>query len=102
MIGALRLDVLGTELVEETAPLAEEHRNEMDHELVEDAGRECELRGSGAVDQHATGPRTVIRQAIVGEIRNAEGLEAVRGALWKLFEAFILHRGDSKAAPARR
>jgi hypothetical protein len=32
-----------------------------------------------------------IRQAIVGEIRNAEGLEAVRAALRKLFEAFILH-----------
>jgi hypothetical protein len=43
-----------------------------------------------------------IRQAIVGEIRNAEGLEAVRAALRKLFEAFILHRGDSDAAPARQ
>src|SRR5207247_5766842 len=50
--GALELDVLGSEVVEETAPLAEEHRDEMDLELVEDAGRECELRGSGAVDQH--------------------------------------------------
>lgn len=35
--GALQLDVLGTALVEETAPLAEEHRDEMDLELVEDA-----------------------------------------------------------------
>jgi site-specific DNA recombinase len=43
-----------------------------------------------------------IRQAIVGEIRNAEGLEAVRAALRRLFEAFILHRGDSEAAPARQ
>ncbi len=44
--GALQLDVLGTALVEETAPLAEERRDEMDFELVEDAGSECELRGS--------------------------------------------------------
>jgi hypothetical protein len=29
--------VLGTEVVEETAPFAEEHRDEMDLELVEDA-----------------------------------------------------------------
>ena len=50
--GALQLDVLGTEGVEETAPLAEQHRDEMCFELVEDAGSERELRGSGAVDQH--------------------------------------------------
>jgi hypothetical protein len=36
--------VLGTEVVEATAPLAEEHRDEMDLELVEDAGSERELR----------------------------------------------------------
>ena len=50
--GALQLDVLGSEVVEEAAPLAEEHRDEMDLELVEDAGSERELRGCGAVDQH--------------------------------------------------
>ena len=33
--GALQLEVLGTEVVEEPAPLAEEHRDEMDLELVE-------------------------------------------------------------------
>jgi response regulator RpfG family c-di-GMP phosphodiesterase len=49
--GALELDVLGTEVVEKTAPLPEEHRDEMDLELVEDTGSECELCGSGAVDQ---------------------------------------------------
>lgn len=43
-----------------------------------------------------------IRQAIVGEIKNTEGLEAVRAALRKLFEAVILHRGDSEAVPARQ
>jgi hypothetical protein len=31
---ALQLDVLGSEVVEEAAPLAEEHRDEMDLELV--------------------------------------------------------------------
>ncbi len=33
--GALELDVLETEVVEETAPLAEEHRDEVDLHLVE-------------------------------------------------------------------
>ncbi len=42
--GALEPDVLGIKAVEETAPLAEEHRDEMDLELVEDAGSECQLR----------------------------------------------------------
>jgi hypothetical protein len=32
--GALELDVLGAEVVEEAAPLAEEHRDEMDLEFV--------------------------------------------------------------------
>jgi len=48
--GALQLDVLGSEVVEEAAPLAEEHWDEMDLELVEDVGSGRELRGSGAVD----------------------------------------------------
>ncbi len=50
--GALELDLLGIEVVEEAAALAEEHRNDMDLELVEDAGGERELRDRGAVDQH--------------------------------------------------
>jgi len=37
----------GRRFVEETASLAEEHRDEMDLELVEEAGGERELRGSG-------------------------------------------------------
>ena len=49
--GELQLDLLGGEIVEETAPLAEEHRDEMDLELVEEAGSERELRGCGAVDR---------------------------------------------------
>jgi hypothetical protein len=36
----------GIALVEETAPLAEEDGDEMDLELVEDAGSECKLGGS--------------------------------------------------------
>jgi hypothetical protein len=39
--GAFKLDVLGPEVVEKAAPLAEEHRDEMDLEFVEDAGSEC-------------------------------------------------------------
>jgi hypothetical protein len=59
--GALQLDVLGREVVEETTPLAEEHRDEMDLELVEDAGSERELRGCGAVDQHVLVARSRLR-----------------------------------------
>jgi hypothetical protein len=43
-----------------------------------------------------------IRQAIVGEVKEADGLEAVRAALQKLFAGFVLHRTDSQAAPARQ
>jgi hypothetical protein len=38
--GALQLDVLGAEALEQTAPLAKEHRDEMELELVQDAGGE--------------------------------------------------------------
>ena len=61
--GALQLDLFGGEALEETAPLAEEHRDDMELELVEDAGGERELRDSGAVDQHvlvACGPLGLI------------------------------------------
>src|SRR5215218_7302158 len=57
--GALQLDLLGSEALEQTAPLAEEHRDEMDFELVEDAGGKRELRGSGAVDQHVLAARSL-------------------------------------------
>jgi hypothetical protein len=50
--GALQLDVLGTALVEETASLAEEHRDEMDLELVEEPCGEGTLRDARPVDQH--------------------------------------------------
>jgi len=43
--GALQLDLLGSEALGQTAPLAEEHRDDMELDLVEDAGRKCELRG---------------------------------------------------------
>ncbi len=50
--GALQLDLLRSEALEQAAPLAEEHRDDMELELVEDTGCNCELRRSGAVDQH--------------------------------------------------
>jgi hypothetical protein len=43
--GGLQLDLLGSEALEQTAPLAEEHRDEMELELVEDAGGQCDLSG---------------------------------------------------------
>jgi hypothetical protein len=48
----------GLRVLEETASLAEGHRDEMDLELVQDAGSQRELRGSGTVDQHVLVPRS--------------------------------------------
>lgn len=42
---------------------------------------------------------TEIRRAIVGEVREAEGVEAVRAALLRMFERFVLH--PSGAGPER-
>jgi putative transposase len=61
-----------------------------------------ELAKLGLSVSPSTVRRLLAGAAIVGEIRNAQGLEAVRAALRTLFEAFILHRGDSVAAPARQ
>ena len=51
--GALQLDLLASMCVEEAAPLPEEHRDDVQLELVEEAGGERELRDGGAVDEHA-------------------------------------------------
>ena len=50
--GPLKLDLLGSKALEQAAPLAEQHRDEVQLQLVQDAGGKCELRGSGTVDQH--------------------------------------------------
>ena len=50
--GALQLDLLGGEALEQTAPLAEQHRDDVELELVEDTGGKSELCGSGAMDEH--------------------------------------------------
>jgi hypothetical protein len=34
-----------------------------------------------------------VRRAIAGEVRDAEGIDAVRAALSRLFERFVLHEG---------
>jgi hypothetical protein len=41
-----------------------------------------------------------IRRAIAGEVKDAEGIEAVRAAIARLFEAFEVHKldGDGKLA----
>ena len=58
--GALQLDLLGSEALEQSAPLAEEHRDNMELELVEDAGGKCQLRDCGAVDQHVLVARSLL------------------------------------------
>ena len=44
------------------------------------------------VEEDALRRLAEIRQAIAGEIQDAEGLEAVRAALTRLFESFTVHR----------
>jgi hypothetical protein len=55
--------VLGVEALEQTAPPAEQHRDDVELELVEDTGGECELRRPGAVDQHVPAASTVADMA---------------------------------------
>ena len=62
--GELELDVFGAEAVEEPPALAEQHRHEMELDLVEHAGRERELRDPGAVDQHVPVARGGLASAI--------------------------------------
>jgi hypothetical protein len=54
------LDLLGTEVVEQTTSLAEEHGYDMELELVEQAGGERELRGRRAVDEHVPVARSLL------------------------------------------
>jgi hypothetical protein len=39
-----------------------------------------------------------VRAAIAGEVRNAEGVDAARAALMRLFDHFVLHRGRPEGA----
>ena len=41
---------------------------------------------------------TAIRRAIAGEVKNAEGTAAVRAALSRLFEGFVVHRSTPEKA----
>ena len=50
--GPLQLDLLGSEALEQTASLTEEHRNDVELELVEDGGGERETSDPCAVDEH--------------------------------------------------
>lgn len=47
-------------MVEETAPLAQEHRDDMEFELVEDAGSEHQPCGPGALDEHVVVARGLL------------------------------------------
>src|SRR5437773_2170553 len=57
---ALQLDLLGSKILEQTTPLPEEHRDDVELELVEDAGGKCELGGSGAVNEHVLVARRLL------------------------------------------
>ena len=62
--GALQLDLLGSKVLEQTASLAEEHRDDMELELVEDAGGKSELGDSGPVDEHVLVARGLLGSVI--------------------------------------
>src|SRR5580765_1156579 len=59
--GAFQLDLFGGKAVEEAAALSEEHWDEVDLELVEDAGGERQLCRAGAMDEHVLVARGLLR-----------------------------------------
>jgi hypothetical protein len=61
--------LLGRRALEQTAPVAEERRDDMELDLVEDAGGKCELRGSGVVSRQVT---------MVAHARGSAGRTAAR------------------------
>src|SRR6266566_1157607 len=83
--GALELDLLGSEALEQTAPLAEEHRDDMKLELVEDARRECKLGDCGAVNKHVLVARSLLclahRGFDVGHVSDERPLADVNAGL---------------------
>jgi hypothetical protein len=46
---ALQLDLLSSQIVEQPATLAEQHRDDMELECIPEAGRQRQLRDGGAV-----------------------------------------------------
>src|SRR5918999_5871285 len=58
---ALELDVPGPEALEEPAALAQQHRDDVDLELLQQARSKRTLRGAGAVDEDVPVPRRLSR-----------------------------------------
>jgi hypothetical protein len=86
-----------TELTEEREAAGAEAARLRDQEReIADRGalRDCEEDTLQALAE--------IRQAIVGEVKKAPDLEAVRAALRRLFAGFVLHRTGSETAPTRQ
>jgi site-specific DNA recombinase len=63
--------------------------------------RRMEVAAASALrdDEDFLGELTKLRTAIGGSVREANGIEAVRAALLRIFEGFVLHRVDSPHAP---
>lgn len=78
----LQLDMLGRQVVEQEPALAEEHRHDVQLELVEFAGAQQRLPGAGAMHQHVgvpgcgASPRSAL--AHVGDEADGAGRRAVR------------------------
>ena len=56
--GAFELDVLGSEVVEQPSPLAEEHRDDVELDLIKDAGSERTLAAAAGDDRTVHGAAT--------------------------------------------
>lgn len=68
--------------------------------LVDEAGADDVLEDA---EQETLQRLADIRRAIAGEVEDAEGVEAVRAALTRLFDGFILHpRVGAKYGPQKR
>jgi len=84
------------ELGEEQAAAAAEAKRLRSQQAEVDAWAEVSDAERATLEQLAK-----IRAALAGEVQAADGIEAVRVALLRLFEGFVLHRADSSAAPRR-
>ena len=62
--GQLELHVVRPEVIEEPPPLAEQNRDQVDLQLVEDAGSERQRRGARTVDEHVLLPAASFARAI--------------------------------------
>jgi hypothetical protein len=80
--------------------LTEEHKGAQAQAMRLRASEKKTAAGGALIDVEAETLRRLaaIRSAIIGEIHDAAGIDAVRAALSRLFDGFIVHRGTPDRA----